>query len=155
MLFIGSPSNLFLRLQKKREILRNLFLRLEEFGNICGTNICDLGPKSQKFVPQKLMPQHFMPAKINALKVTFPMSLFSISIKHLYLTFAVQIIPFTFEELRTSKWLVKVRQNKSLGHLLVQTWVILTNAIHIWRKNRLLSSKRYRIPRRVQHNTFW
>ena len=51
------------------DILRNLFLRLEEFGNICGTNFCDLGPKSQKFVPQKLMPQHFMPAKINALKV--------------------------------------------------------------------------------------
>ena len=49
--------------------MRNLFLRLEEFGNICGTNFCDLGPKSQKFVPQKLMPQHFMPAKINALKV--------------------------------------------------------------------------------------
>ena len=42
---------------------------MEEFGNICGTNFCDLGPKSQKFVPQKLMPQHFMPAKINALKV--------------------------------------------------------------------------------------
>ena len=69
MLFIGSPSNLFLRLQKKREILRNLFLRLEEFGNICSTNFCDLGPKSQKFVPKKLMPQHFMPAKINAFKV--------------------------------------------------------------------------------------
>ena len=69
MLFIGSPSNLFLRLKKKREILRNLFLRLEEFGNICDTNFCDLGPKSQKFVPQKLMPQHFMPAKSNALKV--------------------------------------------------------------------------------------
>ena len=45
-------------------------MRLEEFLNICGTNFCDLGPKSQKFVPQKLMPQHFMPAKINALKVT-------------------------------------------------------------------------------------
>ena len=44
-------------------------MRLEEFRNICGTNFCDLGPKSQKFVPQKLMPQHFMPAKINALKV--------------------------------------------------------------------------------------
>ena len=39
-------------------------------GRICGTKFCDLGPKSQKFVPQKLMPQHFMPAKINALKVT-------------------------------------------------------------------------------------
>ena len=51
--------------------MRNLFLRLEEFGNICGTNFCDLGPKSQKFVPQKLMPQHFMPAKINALKVDY------------------------------------------------------------------------------------
>ena len=49
--------------------MRNLFLRLEEFGNICGTNFCDLGRKSQNFVPQKLMPQHFMPAKINALKV--------------------------------------------------------------------------------------
>ena len=69
MLFIGSPSNLFLRLKKNEKFLRNLFLRLEEFGNICGTNFCDLGPKSQKFVPQKLMPQHFMPAKINALKV--------------------------------------------------------------------------------------
>ena len=55
---------------EKIEILRNLFLRLEEFGNNCGTNFCDLGPKSQKFVPQKLMPQHFMPAKINALKVS-------------------------------------------------------------------------------------
>ena len=65
MLFIGSPSNLFLRLKK----MRNLFLRLEEFGNICGTNFCDLGLKSQKFVPQKLIPRHFMPAKINALKV--------------------------------------------------------------------------------------
>ena len=54
MLFIGSPSN--------------LFLRLKEFGNICGTNFSDLGPKSQKVVPKKLLPQHFMPAKINALK---------------------------------------------------------------------------------------
>ena len=44
-------------------------MRLEEFGYICGTNFCDLAPKSQKFVPKKLMPQHFMPAKINALKV--------------------------------------------------------------------------------------
>ena len=50
--------------------MRNLFLRLEEFGNICGTNFCDLGPKSQKFVPQKLIPQLFMPAKINDLKDT-------------------------------------------------------------------------------------
>ena len=49
--------------------MQNLFLRLEEFGNICDTNFCDLGPKSQKFVPQKLMPQHFMPAKINTLNV--------------------------------------------------------------------------------------
>ena len=68
MLFIGSFELIF-AIEKKREILRNLFLRLEEFGNICGTNFCDLGSKSQKFVPQKLMPQHFMPAKINALKV--------------------------------------------------------------------------------------
>ena len=56
-------------IEKNEKFLRNLFLRLEEFGNICGTNFCDLGPKSQKFVPQNLMPQHFMPAKINALKV--------------------------------------------------------------------------------------
>ena len=61
MLFIGSPSNLFLRLNKMR--------------NFCGIYFCDwknlgtLGPKSQKFVPQKLIPQHFMPANINALNV--------------------------------------------------------------------------------------
>ena len=30
-----------------------------------------------------------------------------------------QITPFTFEELRTSHWLVKVRQSKSLEYLLV------------------------------------
>ena len=70
MLFIGSTSNLFLRLNKMRNFAE-FILRLEEFGNICGTNFCDLGSKSQKFVPQKLMPQHFMPAKINALKVVF------------------------------------------------------------------------------------
>ena len=69
MLFIGSPSNSFFRLKKMRNF-GNLFLRLEEFGNICVTNFCDLGPKSQKFVPQKLMLQHFISAKINALKVT-------------------------------------------------------------------------------------
>ena len=60
---------LIFAIEKKIEILRNLFLRLEEFGNICGTNFCDLGPKSQKFVPKTLIPQHFMPAKFNALKV--------------------------------------------------------------------------------------
>ena len=65
MLFIEKIEILqeFIFAIEKNEILRNLFLRLEEFGNICGTNFCDLGPKSQKFVPQKLMPQHFMPAK--------------------------------------------------------------------------------------------
>ena len=58
--------------------MRNLFFRLEEFGNICGTNFCDLGPKSQKFVPQKLMAQYFMPAKINALKVMFTSEVFKL-----------------------------------------------------------------------------
>ena len=60
------PSNLFLRLKKMRNFAEFIFA-IGEFGNICGTNFCDLGPKSQKFVPQKLMPQHFMPAKINTL----------------------------------------------------------------------------------------
>ena len=49
--------------------MRNFAEFIFAIGRICGTNFCDLGPKSQKFVPKILMPQHFMPAKINALKV--------------------------------------------------------------------------------------
>ena len=66
MLFIGSHSNLFLRLNKMRNFAEFIFAIGRIFAGIkcCGTNFCDLGPKSQK-----LMPQHFMPAKINALKV--------------------------------------------------------------------------------------
>ena len=69
MLFIGTPSNLFLRLNKMRNFAEFIFA-FGRIWDICGTNFCDFGPKSQKFVPQKLMPQHFMPAKINALKVS-------------------------------------------------------------------------------------
>ena len=45
-------------------------MRLEEFGNICGTNFCDLGPKSQKFVPQKLMPLRYTNLKVEWRKIS-------------------------------------------------------------------------------------
>ena len=53
MLFIGSYLAISFAIEKNDEILRNLFLRLEEFGNIWGT----FG--ALKFVLQKLMPEHF------------------------------------------------------------------------------------------------
>ena len=66
MLFIGSHSNLFLRLKKIEKFLRNLFFAIGRIWETFAALIfCDLGPKIAKnFVPQKINAANiFMPAK--------------------------------------------------------------------------------------------
>ena len=66
-----------------------------------------------------------------------------------------QIIPFTFKELRSSHWLVKVRQSKSLEYLhLPNLGFSFQCSSYMKAKPTVVIQEIYRIPRRAQRNTF-